>query len=386
MMLIDQVRNDCLADFDVFQQLKKKGVLFSEMFTYAPYTLASLHAIFSGLYGSHNGVNAYYKACSFKKEACHTLFQYLNEAGYYTQADTFSSIFVPQQGLDKFAVYDEHNVDLLERHSQILTDLSKLDQNFCVFLHQGTIHRDVVKNVIRQYSDFDKNYFGHYEQNRKQYYGYIKEAEAYLSAMFKKIEDLALGTNSIIVVFTDHGGGLGEKPGEKAYGIYTYDYSIKTWAYFMQPKILPQDQEVKALSRTIDIMPTILDLLGLKPSKKHLPLQGKSLLPILAGKEQEGRLAFVETSGLEGPTPSPNEPNVKCVRTKEWKLIFNTTTQKKELYNLLADPAENVNVFGQHPNIEAKLWSVLSGYHNSQTSVNKAEIIERELKKLGYLP
>ena len=34
----------------------------------------------------------------------------------------------------------------------------------------------------------------------------------------------------------DHGGGVGEKPGEKSYGVFTYDYSIKMWLYLVHPK------------------------------------------------------------------------------------------------------------------------------------------------------
>ena len=54
----------------------------------------------------------------------------------------------------------------------------------------------------------------------------------------QKITDEGLDSNSIIIIMTDHGMGVGEKIGERAYGIFTYEYSIRTFAFFIQPRIL----------------------------------------------------------------------------------------------------------------------------------------------------
>ena len=79
--------------------------------------------------------------------------------------------------------------------------------------------------------------------------------------MFDKILEKNLNENSIIIVMADHGMGVGEKVGERAYGIFTYDYSIKTFAYFIQPKLFPTGKRFQELTETIDIMPTILNSL-----------------------------------------------------------------------------------------------------------------------------
>ena len=68
MILIDGTRFDAIEKTPFYQELKKESVFFSQLITYAPYTLASLNSLFSGIYGYKNGVNGYYKAYSFDKE------------------------------------------------------------------------------------------------------------------------------------------------------------------------------------------------------------------------------------------------------------------------------------------------------------------------------
>ena len=56
----------------------------------------------------------------------------------------------------------------------------------------------------------------------------------------------------------------------------------------------------------------------------------------------------------------PKKPNTKCVRTSNWKLIFNEYDDTKELYNLHDDPNEENNLYGNSLPIEQKLWDELN--------------------------
>ena len=59
MIVIDGARIDRLNQSEEFTNVISRGTLFSKMITYAPYTLASMTATFSGMYGTRNGVDAY---------------------------------------------------------------------------------------------------------------------------------------------------------------------------------------------------------------------------------------------------------------------------------------------------------------------------------------
>ncbi len=358
LMTVDMVRNDMLGRFSTFKKLKEKGVLFSGMITYAPYTIASLHAIFTGLYGKKTNVDGYFKPVKFDKDHCYTLTQYLKKAGYFTYADVMAELTIPKYGFDKFIVHDEHKDNLLERHKEIITNIARdyKDSNFFLYLHYSNIHTEIVKNVIRKYQDFDENYFGKIDENLRQYETYVQKACDYLEGIIENLNKNNLWENTLFVVLSDHGCGVGEKPGEKAYGVYTYDYSIKVFSFFMYPQVLPKDKEIKLQTRSVDITPTILDILNIQPDNAYKNFDGESLMPVISGKETEDRIAFSETGGLEGPHPSPYGANVKCIRTKKWKLIYNTTTKNKELYDLESDPDEKNNCLEKYPEAANELW------------------------------
>src|SRR5688572_16580648 len=98
LLLLDQFRNDARGVHPVFDELKRRGCVFSETITYAPYTLASMHATLTGLYGRQSGVDAYTKSDQYDQPNCYSLPQYLQNAGYHTRGYTFSSILFPHVG------------------------------------------------------------------------------------------------------------------------------------------------------------------------------------------------------------------------------------------------------------------------------------------------
>ena len=61
LLLIDGTRIDRLDKFPIFKRLKEDGCFFSEVIASAPYTLVAMNSIFTGMYGSKNGIDAYHK-------------------------------------------------------------------------------------------------------------------------------------------------------------------------------------------------------------------------------------------------------------------------------------------------------------------------------------
>ena len=350
VILLDQFRSDALKTHGVFNKLKSDGVLFSQTITYAPYTLASCHATFTGMYGRDNGVDAYTKSNNYKKSECVTIAEYLRSEGYYTRAYTFSSILIPHAGFDEVkVVHEDDEQGILASHKKEIDECFLKNRPFFSYLHYGEIHHEVVKNVIKKYSIDDKRYFGHFSENQKRYREYAYEAGEYLNSLYDYILQKDKDDNTLIIVMTDHGSSNGEKVGEKAYGSFVYDYSINVWHYWLWPNHFPAGLEVKNQVRTVDILPTLLDVLKIKPKKKYKPIAGASLSSLLHGGDDimDSRLAFSETGGVDGPYPSPGAANIRCVRDKGWKLIQNTLTNQFELYNIDNDPDEKDNLYGK---------------------------------------
>ncbi|RZD39337.1 MAG: hypothetical protein CXT78_13965, partial [Thaumarchaeota archaeon] len=325
---------------------KRKSVFLSQCITYGPHTIAAMHAIFSGSYGSRNGTNSYWSTFKFKKEQFHTLTEYLKEENYFTYADIHSKIVIPKQGFDNFVVY-EQNEDLSKRHSELLERLSKNSNigKFFLYLHYDKIHSDITELVLKKFNNFSKEYFENKEENIKNYAKIFHNSELYLEQIMNKIEELNLLENSLVVVLSDHGISIGEKFGERAYGAFCYDYTLKTFCYFYDLEL--DAQEIFHQVRTIDFMPTILEFLKIPLKSNFEKLDGESLLSLFRGNKFEEKIAYSETGNPLNENKPPKEPNIKSVRTSKWKFIYNVYDDSKELYNLEKDPDETVNLINQ---------------------------------------
>ena len=157
---------------------------------------------------------------------------------------------------------------------------------------------------------------------------------------------------------SDHGISLGEKFGERAYGAFCYDYTIKTFSYYISN--IARNKEIITQVRHIDILPTILEQLKIKIDSDFKSLDGISLLPLIRGELFEEKIAYTETANPLHEKSPPKEPNTKSVRTSKWKLISNDYNNSMELYNLEKDPHELENLIGKSFSIETKLKQELN--------------------------
>tara|TARA_Y100001970_G_C14176683_1_gene827404 strand:+ start:139 stop:1290 length:1152 start_codon:yes stop_codon:yes gene_type:complete len=375
-LLIDGVRQDSIVESKELSNISKDGIYFSNMITHAPYTLASMAAIFSGMYGGRNGIDAYNKMFKYK-ENCKFLAEYLQEAGYVTIGDTMRLSLCPKMGFDTLTSHDEKKTNYIEAHSRIIKQLPR-EKPFFLYLHYPLIHTRIVENVFDKYDDFSVEYFNNHDSNLKNYKTYVQDAGFYSMSIIDLLKELNIYEDSLIVLMADHGMGTGEKIGERAYGVFTYDYSLKTFAILINDDF-PDNREVKKMIRSVDIMPTILDYLNISEDKGKLKTHGHSLLRgIHKGfnnqpnwfnrffKSDLFKYSFSETGGLYGPWPSPDEPNVKCIRDQEWKLIHNCTPNTWELYNIETDPDEERNLYEDYPDqvkrLKKEMINVIESY------------------------
>lgn len=342
LVTLDGLRNDKIALSPVLNNFCKSSLFFPKMFTVSPYTFTSHHAIFSGVYPSQNGVDAYYHILDFKKEFS-TLPQILKKSGYFTSCDVIDDSVIPSQGFDEYRIFDEPTVNFIERHTAIIKEISK-NKKFFLFLHYTELHREIVKKIIQDdKKNVNNDFFNLKLENENNFNSCIPLMDKYVQAIIDSLKTNNLKENTILIFISDHGMSLGEKDGEKFYGVFVYDYTINVFCSMQIPG--QKSQIIKNQCSTIDLFPTILELTKSIDEKNFEYIQGKSLFPIIEGKEKIEREVFVETGGLYGPWPSPNKHNVFCIRKQNKKLIYNDTPQTWEFYNLDNDPHEEKNLF-----------------------------------------
>ena len=358
--MIDAGRLDRAKNSKLFNEIKTRSICLSQPITYSPHTIASMHAVFSGTYGTRTGVNSYWSTFNFKKNKFKTLTEYLKEENYFTYTDIVNKLVLPKQGFDKFVIHDEKNDDLTERHIKLLKKMKSYnDQNqkFFLYVQYSGIHATILEEVLRPYDNFSEEYFASKEKNEKRYDMLFNKAEDYLEKLLEQIKILELEQNSLILIMSDHGISIGEKVGERAYGAFCYDYTLRTFAYFLSDDLNPI--EIKQQVRTIDFMPTILDYLKLEIDSKYSPMDGESLLPLFKGENLRENIAYSETANPLKEKQPPKEPNTFSVRTSKWKFIHNQHNDSKELYDLKNDPNEFENLIEKKLEIENKLWEEL---------------------------
>ncbi len=360
IILIDGGRLDHALKSEVFTDIASKSVFFSQTITYAPHTIAAMHAAFSGSYGTKTGTNSYWSTFKFKKQKFKTLTEYLHDHNYYTCADVINELVIPKQGFDDFFIHDELKDDLSLQHKGLLKTMKERNvdgQNFFLYLHYSKIHTGIMNEVLKVYDNYSDEFFSNKKTNELRYDKLFHEAETYLDEILEKIFQLNLDKNSIILVMSDHGISVGEKIGERAYAAFCYDYTLRTFAYFIIPSYGPK--EITQQIRTVDLMPTFLELLQIPFDNNYNRLDGISLLGLIKGESFPEQTAFSETGNPLYEKNPPKEPNVKSIRTSKWKLILNEYNDSQELYDLESDPDENENLIGTGEKIEEVLWQEL---------------------------
>ncbi|TDZ68181.1 Choline-sulfatase [Colletotrichum trifolii] len=167
---------------------------------------------------------------------------------------------------------------------------------------------------------------------RRAYYGAVSYVDDCVGRLLSVLKKCGLEDDTIIVFSGDHGDMLGERG--LWYKMSYFESSVRVPLFVRHPKQFEPRRVTKNVS-TLDILPTLCDLVGTKPAP-GLPMDGVSLLPHLEGKEGHDKV-YAEYTG-EG-TVSP----LMMIREGPWKFIH-CPADGTQLFNLEHDPLELVNL------------------------------------------
>jgi arylsulfatase A-like enzyme len=141
-----------------------------------------------------------------------------------------------------------------------------------------------------------------------------------------------LDTKTLLVIVGDHGQAFGFHPQNFMHAAYIFDENVRVPALLIHPLLFPGGGQSNIVGQQIDIMPTILDLLGIDYTQ--YAFQGQSLF-----KKRKGAMAFFFTEYNQ---------ILYGLRDGSFKFIFNLVTGTRRLYNLQADPGELNNIAKKH--------------------------------------
>jgi len=184
------------------------------------------------------------------------------------------------------------------------------------------------------------------------YAGECAYVDYYVGQFLNKVKELGLYENSLIILAADHGHPLADHGKFLKGGDRLYSELLKVPFLIRFPGGRYGGQRLDALAAFHDVLPTLLDAIGLGNNLEALP--GKSLMPLIRGEVEEIRQAIIT-----GYFAAPD----RCIRDKVWSYIRRPEGQPDELYNLVEDPKETVNLIDEYPEEAQRLASMFGALY-----------------------
>lgn len=176
-----------------------------------------------------------------------------------------------------------------------------------------------------------------YQENVKNYYRLITGVDDVVGNMVKKLQELGIAKNTIIILMGDNGMFLGEHGIEGKW--YGYEESIRVPLFIYDPRLPDKIKQIKPLqiALNIDIAPTILSMAGVPVPQG---MQGVNLIDLLENKIPERKDFFYQHYFLG----SPRIPKEEGVVTKDFKYMKYIEHNYEELFDIKHDPHETTNL------------------------------------------
>lgn len=225
----------------------------------------------------------------------------------------------------------------------------------------------------------------------------VSYVDEQIGNILHNLEQRRLLENSMVIIVADHGEMFGEHQSWYHHNKF-YDELIHVPLLMKLPESMnvPQSQKIKQQVRLVDIVPTILDVANIYPSKASYAPQGRSLLPLITSTNPyDEQPAIVESWHNQS----------LCVRWKQWKFIAgpdwhigegppeSIRETETRLFNLEHDSRENHNCLSEYPELAAEFKALIKQHldlvepHRTfrQEKIELDDTMIERLRALGYV-
>jgi arylsulfatase A-like enzyme len=405
LISIDTLRADHLGCYGYHREsspnidrMAAEGTLFENAFSPTAWTLPGHASMFSGLAPQRHGATRSETAI---RSEVPLVAEILRDHGYRTagvvNAPFMQAKFGFDRGFDGFTYVPKLEVD---RHQKTVLDTLHADDGrpFFLFLHYMSVHDPYAPE------DPYNRFVGTYEQpigvdgqrllklwramdrgeatlNADEvrflddlYTGGVLSVDARIGELLESLEQLGLAEDTVIILTSDHGEEFMEH-GSIVHTKTLYDELLSVPLIVRGPGV-PAGARVRSMAGLVDIMPTVLGLVGL-----DIPngLDGLDLADYWHDDSVPRRLLEIETSWIDGTRAK------RGIRTPTHKLIVDLEAGTTEFYDLVEDPGETQNLY-PHPvaaELEQALQSLEARAVGDEVELTPEDI--EQLRSLGYI-
>lgn len=364
--------------------MAKQGFNFTNAISVASWTVPASMTWFTGVYPSEHRLTNKFSVfnppngsvlSNLKKLSPElvTLAEVLKQNGYATGGFTgnagVNGFFGYSQGFDEYFFEKGKFGSMSVSIPKGLEWLQKnKDRKFFMFLHGYDCHGQGIPEGGFDYrfvdKGYDKRFIGSKEEQealreeglekgfvslrdedvkfwRAIYDEKIQRTDALFKKFLAEYEKMGLMDKTIFVLASDHGTEFHEHK-RFDHGFSLYDELIHVPLIIKLPK-QKGGKVIKDQISSIDVMPTILDLLDVKmPDNAKKQMRGASLVSGLKGKDVAKDVFFETDYRLY--------TYKRGIQTTDgWKFIYTLEDKKRELYNMKKDPGETKNLLEQEP-------------------------------------
>jgi arylsulfatase A-like enzyme/Flp pilus assembly protein TadD len=401
LITIDTTRADHLgcygyaaAHTPTLDGLAADGALFEEAYSSVPLTAPSHSTIMTGKHPMAHGVRD--NGLFILQPDQHTLAEILKERGYRTAAAVGGFPLVVRYGLNQgFDLYDDK---LTPGYDSPLAGPAKQATNFAFEERPAARVNDAVFDWIDTQGKDPFFLWVHYYDPHQPlkppvpydqlfagnlYDGEIAYADESLGALLERIKRKGLYKDTVVVMASDHGEGLGDHE-EMTHSYLLYNSTLHVPLIVRGPGV-PAGTRVHGRVRLLDILPTVLELLGVPIPND---VQGRSLVPLFAAGKGGAAVERTHYAETLSPRLSQNWGELRALYEDHWKYVHGP---RPELFDLAADPKEMHNLAAERPEQAEAMRSRLADFlaRNSPPGVHRMTTVDEEtrarLQALGYL-
>jgi arylsulfatase A-like enzyme len=218
---------------------------------------------------------------------------------------------------------------------------------------------------------------------REQYAASIRRMDADLGVVLDTLTKTGRLDKTIIIIVSDHGESLGEH-GELLHGDSFFDPIVRVPLIIRVPGVAGDAQARGALVSHVDLLPTVLELVGAVPPAG---IDGVSLVPTLL----DGSVAVRGTALIEGGVSwTPKDPMRGAVVSPPWILlrqpldcvqgVMEAPPGPGEpfrcLFQLAEDPGQTKNLASAYPGVASDLQARWDGFR----AAREGKTVARELR------
>ena len=417
LISVDTLRADHLSCYGYkrntspsIDRFSENSIVFDRAIAQAPVTLPSHMSMLTSLYSYNHGVISFENKLS---DSIITLPDILHRKGYKTVAFTDAGYVSSEYNYHTFDIFDDSSVKTDEKFEIMISWLEEnSNQKFFLFWHTMKVHSpytpqekydifsdkehsgivDVYPNPEEpickglgpgctfKHTTFFKKIMEYMTQKdleyiRSKYDGEILHVDDQFRTLLKILKKKGIRNKTIIILTSDHGESFADRENLKKIGHDLMYNEVTQVPLIINIPGISRQIRVKNTVESIDIMPTVLDILDIEIPQG---LDGQSLFKVIFNPEIE-ETAYCERIRW----------GFYMIERGKKKLIYYQKKNIFEFYDLEKDPHERNNIFNDKDPIQLKMKKELLSRvkdivpPSKKIRLNKKKL--EELKALGYI-